>query len=268
MERSIVTSNLTKIYRAGYIEVRAVSSVDLQLYKGEIVSLFGPSGSGKTTLLSLIGCILHPTTGSLKIHGDEVTVLGEAALTEIRKKYISFIFQAFNLFSALTAYENVMLALHLKTKGTKAKGPRKKPRKREGKETDIFRKKYTDPPIKTNIEAKEESIGADKKIKGLLTEVGLSERMHFLPRDLSGGQKQRVSVARALVADSSIILADEPTANLDQDNGRKVMEMLRRFAVEHNKCVVVATHDTRLEDIFDRNFIMEDGKIIKERRPS
>jgi len=102
----------------------------------------------------------------------------------------------------------------------------------------------------------------------LLNEVGLAERIHFLPRDLSGGQKQRVSVARALVADSSIILADEPTANLDLDNGRKVMEMLRKFAVEQNKCVVVATHDIRLEDIFDRNFLMQDGKIIKERRQS
>lgn len=248
MDKSIDTSNLTKIYRAGHIKVRAVSSVDLQLHGGEIVSLFGPSGSGKTTLLSLLGCILQPTAGNLKIHGAEITFLSEAALTEVRKRYISFIFQGFNLFPALTAYENVMLALHLKTKGTKAKGSHKRV-----------------PPIKAKIE---ESIGADKKVKGLLTEVGLSERMHFLPRDLSGGQKQRVSVARALVADSSIILADEPTANLDHDNGRRVMEMLRRFAVVQNKCVVVATHDTRLEDIFHKNFIMEDGKIIKERRLS
>ena len=261
MDKSIVTANLTKIYKAGHIEVRAVSSVDLQLHRGEIVSLFGPSGSGKTTLLSLIGCILHPTTGSLKIHGDEVTVLSEAALTEIRKMYISFIFQGFNLFSALTAYENVMLALELKEKGIKLGGSKKG----QGKKAEIFTRKKGGSPQRKETGAK--TIGADKRVKALLAEVGLSERMHFLPRDLSGGQKQRVSVARALAADSSIILADEPTANLDQDNGRNVMEMLRKFAVERNKCVVVATHDTRLKDIFDRNFIMEDGRIIKERRP-
>jgi len=141
MDKSIVASNLTKTYRTGHLEVRAVSTVDLQLYKGEIVSLFGPSGSGKTTLLSLIGCILHPTEGSLKIHGDEVTVLREAALTEIRKKYISFIFQGFNLFCALTAYENVMLALQLKKKGIKIRGSKKS----QGKKTEIFVQKNRDP---------------------------------------------------------------------------------------------------------------------------
>ena len=202
MNRSVVSSNLTKIYSEGRTQVKAVSSVDFQLNEGEMVGLFGPSGSGKTTLLSLIGCLLHPTEGSLSIYDIETTSLDEAALTEIRKKYISFIFQGFNLFPSLTAYENIRLVLRLK---------------------------------------RIEGINTDEKIKGLLSDVGLSERMYFLPKDLSGGEKQRVSIARALAADSPIILADEPTASLDQRNGRKVMEILHRFTREQKKCVIAAT---------------------------
>ena len=227
MGEGIVSTNLTKTYSDGRIRVTAVSSVDLQLNEGEMIGLFGPSGSGKTTLLSMIGCILRPTQGSLKIFGTEITSLKEALLPEMRRKYLSFIFQGFNLFPALTAYENVMLVLRLKG----LKGPR-----------------------------------AEQRVRDLLADVGLSERMHFLPRDLSGGQKQRVSIARALAANSPIILADEPTANLDYANGRKVMEMLKRFAVEQKKSVMVATHDSRLEDIFERILIMEDGKIIEDKR--
>ncbi len=227
MTKSIVSSNLTKIYKEGHTEVKAVCSVDLQLNEGEMVGLFGPSGSGKTTLLSIIGCMLHPTSGSLRIYSNETTTLGEAARTEIRKKYISFIFQGFNLFPALTAYENIMLVLRLK----RLKG-----------------------------------VNADQRVKDLLTNVGLSERMNFFPKDLSGGEKQRVSIARALAADSPIILADEPTASLDQGNGKNVMEILKRFTIEQKKCVVAATHDSRLEDIFDRIITIEDGKITKDSR--
>lgn len=230
MNALIVTKGLNKIYIEGKVEVKAVSSVDLQLCEGEIVGLFGPSGSGKTTLLSLLGCILRPTSGSIRLNGREITDLTEKELPAIRKKYISFIFQGFNLFPALTAYENVMLVLKLK-----------------GIDRDI----------------------ADKRAKELLTKVGLSERMHFLPRDMSGGEKQRVAIARALAADSPIILADEPTGNLDHVSGRRVMEILRGLAVERKRCIVVATHDKRIEDIFDRILLMEDGKIVKdERRPS
>lgn len=227
MTKSIVSSNLTKIYKEGHTEVKAVCSVDLQLNEGEMVGLFGPSGSGKTTLLSIIGCMLHPTSGSLRIYSNETTTLGEAARTKIRKKFISFIFQGFNLFPALTAYENIMLVLRLK----KLKG-----------------------------------VNADQRVKDLLTNVGLSERMYFFPKDLSGGEKQRVSIARALAADSPIILADEPTASLDQGNGKNVMEILKRFTIEQKKCVVAATHDSRLEDIFDRIITIEDGKITKDSR--
>ncbi len=231
MNVPIAAKNLTKVYAEGVVEVRAVSAVDILLREGEVVGLFGPSGSGKTTLLSLLGCILRPTSGSLRLYDVETTGLDETALPAIRKKYISFVFQGFNLFPALTAYENVMLMLKLK-----------------GMKGD----------------------SADSRAKDLLTAVELTERMHFLPRDLSGGQKQRVSIARALAADSPIILADEPTGNLDHINGRRVMEILRSLATDGRRCVVVATHDNRIEDIFDRILFMEDGTIteIKERRSS
>ena len=224
MTESIVTQNLTKIYKEGKIEVTALESIDVTLHEGEVVGLFGPSGSGKTTLLSILGCILRPTSGLLSIYGNEISVLDEYSLPHIRKRYISFIFQGFNLFPALTAYENVILGLKIK-----------------GIVGD----------------------DADQRTRNLMTEVGLADRINFLPRDLSGGQRQRVAVARALAADSPIILADEPTGNLDHSNGRKVMELLKEMATAQRRCVVVATHDNRIEDLFDRVLYMEDGRIRK-----
>jgi putative ABC transport system ATP-binding protein len=226
MEAAVVARGLTKTYTEGSIEVTAVSSVNLDFREGEIVGLFGPSGSGKTTLLSMIGCILRPSNGSLRLFEVETTGLTEVELPAIRKKYISFIFQGFNLFPALTAYENVMIILKLKGIAERA----------------------------------------DQRARELLATVGLSDRMNFLPRDLSGGQKQRVGIARSLAADAPVILADEPTGNLDHANGRMVMEILRRLAVEQNRCVVVATHDNRIEDIFDRTLVMEDGRIVEEKK--
>lgn len=226
MGTAVVAQDLTKIYTEGQFEVNAVSSVNLTLKEGEIVGLFGPSGSGKTTLLSMIGCILRPTSGSLKMFGVETSAMDEEELPDIRKKYISFVFQGFNLFPALTAFENVMIILKLKGTGELA----------------------------------------DQRARDVLTMVGLSDRMNFLPRDLSGGQKQRVAIARSLAADAPVILADEPTGNLDHANGRKVMEILRKLAIEQNRCVIVATHDTRIEDFFDVSIELEDGRIVGEKR--
>jgi putative ABC transport system ATP-binding protein len=226
MGTAVVAQDLTKIYTEGQFEVNAVSSVNLELKEGEMVGLFGPSGSGKTTLLSMIGCILRPTSGSLKMFGVETSAMDEKELPDIRKKYVSFVFQGFNLFPALTAFENVMIILKLK--GT------------------------AEP--------------ADERARDMLTMVGLSDRMNFLPRDLSGGQKQRVAIARSLAADAPVILADEPTGNLDHANGRKVMEILRKLAIEQNRCVIVATHDTRIQDFFDVSIELEDGRIVGEKR--
>jgi putative ABC transport system ATP-binding protein len=226
MGTAVIAQDLTKIYTEGRLGVNAVSSVNLELNEGEMVGLFGPSGSGKTTLLSMIGCILRPTSGSLKMFGVETSAMDERELPDIRKKYISFVFQGFNLFPALTAFENVMIILKLKGTGE----------------------------------------SADERARDVLGMVGLSDRMNFLPRDLSGGQKQRVAIARSLAADAPVILADEPTGNLDHANGRRVMEILRKLAAEQNRCVVVATHDTRIRDFFDLSIEMEDGRIVGKKR--
>ncbi|NMC75454.1 MAG: ABC transporter ATP-binding protein [Geobacteraceae bacterium] len=225
MAEMLETRELRMVYQDGKQEVVAVAGVDVRFRRGEIVGLFGPSGSGKTTLLSLLGCILKPSSGSLRLFGKEVTSLGEKALPAVRKRFISFIFQGFNLFPALSVLDNVLLGLRIK-----------------------------------GITGEE----AEQRALRVLEEVGLSERSTFLPRDLSGGQKQRVAVARALASDCPLILADEPTGNLDHANGRNVMEILRTLAHEKGRCVVVATHDNRIDDIFDRILFMEDGSITKE----
>jgi len=224
---ALVTRELCKVYQEGSIQVTAVQPCSITLCAGEVIGLFGPSGSGKTTLLSILGCILRPTSGELSVFGQTVSHLDENQLPEIRRKYISFIFQAFNLFPALTAFENILLGLRIK-----------------------------------GVVGSE----AEDRTAKMLQEVGLGHRMHFLPRDMSGGQKQRVAVARALAADCPIILADEPTGNLDISNGRKVMELLKELASEKQCCVVVATHDNRIEDIFDRIVYMEDGFIRRIKR--
>jgi len=226
---AIETHGLSKTYGSGDVAVAAVKNVDLQLHEGKVIGLFGPSGSGKTTLLSMLGCLLRPTEGSLQLYGTDITSLHEKDLPQIRKKYVSFIFQGFNLFPALTAFENVLLALHVKG---------------------------------------ERGLAAKKRTNKILEEVGLADRGNFLPRDLSGGQKQRVSIARALATASPVILADEPTANLDHINGRKVMNMLRVLATQKAKCVIVATHDIRIADLFDHVLQMEDGQIIKRGKVS
>jgi len=226
---AIETHGLSKTYGSGDVAVAAVKNVDLQLHEGKVIGLFGPSGSGKTTLLSMLGCLLRPTEGSLQLYGTDITSLHEKDLPQIRKKYVSFIFQGFNLFPALTAFENVLLALHVKG---------------------------------------ERGLAAKKRTNSILEEVGLADRGNFLPRDLSGGQKQRVSIARALATASPVILADEPTANLDHINGRKVMNMLRVLATQKAKCVIVATHDIRIADLFDHILQMEDGQIIKRGKVS
>jgi putative ABC transport system ATP-binding protein len=219
--------SLTKTYAQGEAAMRALDEVTLDLHAGELALLVGPSGSGKTTLLSIMGCILRPTSGSLRVLGDEVTHRAERDLPAIRRDRIGFIFQAFNLFPTLTALQNVALALDLKGVSGRA---------------------------------------ARDKAAMLLDQVGLTAKLAAYPADLSGGQKQRVAIARALAGDPPIILADEPTAALDSQSGRIVMDLLQRLAHERGRAVAIVTHDNRMWGYGDRLVKMEDGRVIADQR--
>lgn len=213
---------LQKSYKEGPVTVEAVRDVSLAVQSGETMAIMGPSGSGKTTLLSMMGCILRPTAGEVLIQGEPVR-WKEGHLARLRLGAIGFVFQSFNLFSALTVLENVEVALNLR--GMKGRQ-------------------------------------AEREARGILERVGLSERLHFLPRDLSGGQKQRVSIARALVNHPPIILADEPTGNLDSKTGQAVLGLLSELAKKENRSVIIVTHDSRVIDKVDRVYHLEDGALI------
>jgi putative ABC transport system ATP-binding protein len=227
MDTVVQARGLTKTYAQGEAAMRALDEVTLDLYGGELALLVGPSGSGKTTLLSIMGCILRPTSGSLRVLGDEVTRLAERDLPAIRRERIGFIFQAFNLFPTLTALQNVALALDLKGVSGRA---------------------------------------ARDKAAALLDQVGLSAKIGAYPADLSGGQKQRVAIARALAGDPPIILADEPTAALDSQSGRIVMDLLQQLARQRGRAVAIVTHDNRMWGYGDRLVKMEDGRVISDER--
>ena len=220
--RVIQVKNLVKTYGAGETAVHALKGVDLDVFKSELLLLLGASGSGKTTLISIIGCILSATSGSCRIHGIETIGLPQSKLQKIRLENIGFIFQGFNLFPALTAAENVEIALDVKgVRGGSTK----------------------------------------KRAAELLERVGLKEKLKTHPADLSGGQKQRVAIARALAGEPKIILADEPTAALDSDSGKLIMDLLQELAHEQNRSVIVVTHDNRIFDYADRIVKIEDGCI-------
>ena len=213
---------VTKRFGDGSAGVEAVRGVSLAVEPGEIVLIMGPSGSGKTTLLSMMGALLRPTTGSIHLDGVEISALSESRLPEIRLRRFGFIFQDFNLLSALTVLENVSLVAEL---GGLARRP------------------------------------ARVKATALLSDLGLGERLDFLPEKLSGGETQRVAIARALVNDPALILADEPTANLDSKIGHEVMNLLRRIAKDQGRSVVIVSHDQRIRDVADRVLWLADGRF-------
>ena len=224
MRSAISVRNVTKEFVEGPNRVQVLHGVDFDVEQGEVVLLMGPSGSGKTTLLSIMGCILRATSGSVQVAGSEVATLSERELPAIRLQNIGFIFQGFNLFPTLTVGENVELALDLKgVRGSKAK----------------------------------------EEAGWLLDQVGLAAKRDSFPSDLSGGQKQRVAIARALSGSPSVVLADEPTAALDSQSGRNVMEMMHELAHKHGRGVVVVTHDSRVLEFGDRIVHMEDGRIAE-----
>ena len=221
--------NVVKELGKGAGKVQALKGVNLSLVKGELTLLMGPSGSGKTTLLSILGCILSPTSGIVRVNGEDVTDKSPEELAEVRRKHIGFIFQSYNLFPTLSALENVRIALDV-----------------------IGRKGYQ----------------ASQRAEEVLRDVGLGNRLKNYPSNLSGGEQQRVAVARAIAASPSVVLADEPTAALDSENGHAVMALLARIAKEQNRSVLAVTHDPRTLGYADRVVRIEDGLIVgEERRP-
>ena len=222
MDQTLQITHITKRYGTGSTEVTAVRDVSLGVRPGEIVLIMGPSGSGKTTLLSMLGALLKPTEGIIQLNGIVLSALAENQLPDIRLRQFGFVFQDFNLLSALSALENVAIVAEL-----------------------------------AGVKVSE----AKRKAASLLTELGLGERLHFLPEKLSGGEKQRVAIARALVNDPRLILADEPTANLDSKIGHEIMRLLRRIAKEQGRSVVIVSHDQRIKDIADRILWLEDGEF-------
>ena len=213
---------LSKTFGHGDLAVTAVSGVDLSVAPGEVVLVDGPSGSGKTTLLLMLGALLEPTSGSVVVDGDDIWALPERRRPSLRARHFGFVFQDFNLLGALSASENVTLAANLA--GV------------------------------TGNDARQRAATA-------LERVGLGHRIDFRPDQLSGGEKQRVAVARALVNDPAVILADEPTANLDSANGRQVARLLHTLATDDQRAVIIVTHDNRLHDIADRVLWLEDGAL-------
>lgn len=215
-------SNVTRRYGSGTTEITAVRDASLTVTPGEIVLIMGPSGSGKSTLLLMLGALLKPSEGSVRLNGDIISDLPESRLPDVRLRHFGFVFQDFNLLSALNVLENVALVAELS-------GLRRS--------------------------------DARQKAAALLTELGLGERLSYDPAKLSGGEKQRVAIARALVNDPVLILADEPTANLDSKSGREVMRLLRRLVKEQNRSAVIVSHDQRIKDIADRVLWLEDGQF-------
>jgi putative ABC transport system ATP-binding protein len=224
MKKVLEARIVRKTFEEGVQRVEVLRGVSLDVSAGEIVSLEGPSGSGKTTLLSIMGCILTPSSGEIHIGGRQISG-NERALREARRKSIGFVFQQFNLFPALTARENIIYALGIKG-----------------------------------------SMGAAALVEAdrVIDAVGLTDRRDFLPRDLSGGQKQRVAIARALAGSPDVILADEPTANLDSAAGFQILDLFRDLAKSENKGLIIVTHDPKVRRVADRVAGIADGQLLQE----
>jgi len=219
---AIRVENLKKVYGSGATAVEALRGVDFNVGKGEFVMLSGPSGSGKTTLLSILGCVLSPSSGHVSLLGEDISHSKERDLPRLRLSYIGFVFQSHNLIASLTATENIAMLLELRGYDRKA---------------------------------------GIAEAHRLLDAVGLSDKRDVRPAQLSGGQRQRVAIARALAGSPPLLLADEPTAALDAQNGLAVTQLLRSLAKELGRTVVIVTHDNRIFHLGDRIVHIEDGMI-------
>ena len=215
--------DLTKIFRQGEIDVTALHRINLTIDEGEFLSLMGPSGSGKSTLLHLIAGIDRPTSGVCMVQGRNIAELGESELADWRNQNVGFVFQTFNLIPVLTAFENVELPLLLTSLGAKDRR---------------------------------------RHVSAALEVVGLGDRMKHLPKQLSGGQEQRVAIARALVTDPSLVVADEPTGNLDSHSATEVLEILRTLSRDAGKTVIMVTHDPKAAAYGTRSIHLEKGELV------
>ena len=215
---------ITKTYVNGKLSVPVLYGIDLQVNKGEFVSIMGPSGSGKSTFMNILGCLDRPTTGSYRLNGDEVATLSDDELAFVRNKQIGFVFQSFNLLTKLTAVENVAL-----------------------------------PMIYAGMDKKTRNVRA----AALLESVGLGDRMDHLPSELSGGQRQRVAIARALANNPAIIMADEPTGNLDSKSTIDVMNIFRGL-YDEGRTIILVTHEPEIATYASRNVVLRDGLIVED----
>jgi len=219
----ISLKNVTKEYKLGKAVVRALQGIDLKINQGEFVSICGPSGSGKTTLLNLMGCIDSPTSGDVMVMGQDVSCLSDTQLSKLRNRTIGFIFQSFNLIPVLTAYENV---------------------------------EY--PLVMLGLSQKEKH----ERVLKTLDEVGLAHFIKHRPDELSGGQRQRVAIARALVTNPQIVLADEPTANLDSVTGEEILKIMKKINDDHQTTFIFSTHDLKIMKYAKKVYNITDGKIV------
>ncbi len=218
----VFLENVVKVYQLGKVEVKALKSIDLEVEEGEFISVCGPSGSGKSTLLNLIGCIDIPSSGKLSIMGNDVTKFSDAEMSGLRNRSIGFIFQSFNLIPVLTAFENVEYPLVIQG-------------------------------IAKNIRV--------ERSASIIKEVGLEEFSKHKPDELSGGQRQRVAIARALVTGPKMVLADEPTANLDTKTGIEILDLMQKMNDEHKTTFIFSTHDPKIEKYAKKIYNMVDGRL-------
>lgn len=225
-EPSLAVEKATVCYGPPQARVRALDGLSLSFETGALTLVMGPSGSGKTTLLSLLGCLLKPDEGGVRVNGEDVVNMGEGRRTQMRRTSLGYVFQAFRLLHSLSALDNVLIAAEI---------------------------------------AGARDAGRVSSAKKLLTELGLGSKMALKPGALSGGEKQRVALARALLSNPGVVLADEPTASLDSQAGRQICEILRGLADNQKRTIVVVSHDPRWESFAHRTVVLQDGRLVEDR---